>query len=356
MQESDELAFRMLKLVSKRVTVAAVIVTLMAVLVVCILFWYRIVPTLTLTTTLVLLLGTLPISLVAVWGEFVRALDHSDVSVIMQWLLPPALFIVLVLILIPKGSVTRVSVMYVFSYCVIMLYSIGWVCRKVRIHVEKKIETGFTSQVSPLSIPLWNPSLLIVSVLFVTNGWLSSMLLAYYVDMKEVALFNVAFRVSSVIVLVLSASNSYFGPFYASAYTKGSMTELGNLSKTAVRANTIICMPVLIVLYIFAPELLFIFGENYVSASRLLRVLIIGQIANVLSGPVSQLLMMTGHDKAQRNSVLLSGFLTSLLLVVFTPLWGLDGAGFAISVGSITVSVYAFYQAKFLLKINPSAF
>ena len=68
-------AFDIVKVVSSRVTVAGLIITILTILAAFILLWFNILPSLTLTTTMTLLLATLPISLLAIWSEFARVAD-----------------------------------------------------------------------------------------------------------------------------------------------------------------------------------------------------------------------------------------------------------------------------------------
>ena len=75
-----------------------------------------------------------------------------------------------------------------------------------------------------------------------------------------------------------------------------------------------------------------LFGPDFVTAGKdVLVILTAGQIVNILTGPVSYLLMMTGFEKDVRNVTSVS-FVSCLISIwPMIQYWGLPGAAISVA-------------------------
>ena len=102
--------------------------------------------------------------------------------------------------------------------------------------------------------------------------------------------------------------------------------------------------------------LLAIFGPEFTEAHWALKILVIGQLVNALSGSVGNLLSMTGY---QNQLMLVSGCTALINLVlnaIAIPLWGTVGAALTTA---LTLSIWNVWLAMIVirnLEVNPTVF
>jgi O-antigen/teichoic acid export membrane protein len=173
-----------------------------------------------------------------------------------------------------------------------------------------------------------------------------------YLSTTDVAYFSVAQRISMLTSFVLIAVNLVAAPRFAACAKLGKTEELRSTSLFCSRIMIIMATPVVIFMFFFADFLMGFFGEEYIQAAYLLRILIIGQFINVITGSVGFLLNMTGHEKDMRNVVFFSGPLALGLGVVLTPIYGATGAAVATAIALASQNLLAVYMVKKRLGFN----
>ncbi len=158
----------------------------------------------------------------------------------------------------------------------------------------------------------------------------------------EVGQFRTAWQISALIMLLVSTFDTVAGPRIAAAYRVGDMDNIRQIIRHSVFAMMLMSLPLFVVALGFPEWALGLFGPEFVAAAPALRILALGQLVNVLSGPLGTVLLMTGQE---RSSMLLSiGSLVVLLILSVTliPAYGLIGAAMTTSliIGSRTLVGY----------------
>jgi len=196
------------------------------------------------------------------------------------------------------------------------------------------IELKYTSAELRQANTFWLASTM--SILLQQGGVL---LIGLFSTSDQVALFSTAFRFSLILSFILLAINNVLAPNFAKLKKEGRSAEIGKLYRDSVLLMSLCCFPILCAIYIFADELVSIFGAQYLEAAKLLRVLVIAQAVKVLVGSVGQLLNMTGYEKLQTNTIVVSVLLLVTLCYILVPSLGAMGAALATSVAVIVNNV-----------------
>jgi O-antigen/teichoic acid export membrane protein len=204
-----------------------------------------------------------------------------------------------------------------------------------------------TSELAASAKPLF--LMMLMAMLVQYNGQIIS---GVYLSASDVAYFAVAHRISMLTSFVLMAINLVAAPRFAASAKLGKTEELRSTSLFCSRIMIIMATPVVVFMYFFAEFLMGLFGEEYTRAAHLLRILIIGQFINVITGSVGYLLNMTGHEKDMRNVVFFSGPLALGLGVVLTPIYGTTGAAVATAIALASQNLLAVYMVKKRLGFN----
>ena len=192
------------------------------------------------------------------------------------------------------------------------------------------------------SMPLW-----VVVILDQASIWAGQMIASIYGGMGEVAHFAVAQRVSMIISFALVAVSMVVAPRFASLFHNGQREDIEKLYKKTTLALFVLAVPLGLFFVVFADVLLSFFGEGFEAASLFLRILVLGQLVYVATGPSGYLLMMSSNEKDVRSALLVSAPVGLLVAMAITPLYGVVGCaiGTAIAVGLQNV-IAAFYVKK----------
>ena len=103
---------------------------------------------------------------------------------------------------------------------------------------------------------------------------------------------------------------------------------------------------------LFPEVLINLFGSGFGEGVLFLQIMAVGQFFNVVTGCVTFLLMMTGHERDMRNITIASGVLSILAAWILTTLYGALGAAIGAALGVATQNLLAVYFVKKRLGIN----
>jgi O-antigen/teichoic acid export membrane protein len=113
-----------------------------------------------------------------------------------------------------------------------------------------------------------------------------------------------------------------------------------------------------VVIYLlFGQEILTVlFGEEYAAAQSTLAILALGQMANVATGPVATLLVMTGHERNAIIGIAAGAFLNIVFAFALIPTMDSAGAAVAAAIAIATSNLSLVVVSWRKLGIEPSAF
>jgi O-antigen/teichoic acid export membrane protein len=176
-------------------------------------------------------------------------------------------------------------------------------------------------------------------------GWIEMMALSQWSDSRSIALFNAALRVAAVISLPLLIINLVAAPRYAALYATHRLAELRLLVRKVIALSFLFGLPLLLIVVFFGGRVLQIFGPQFVAASLSLRVISIGQLINLLTGPVIYLLMMGGKERAGLICVAAAVIVDVLSACLWVPLHGLLGAAISNATAVCVMNLAAAFVA-----------
>lgn len=165
--------------------------------------------------------------------------------------------------------------------------------------------------------------------------WLILLLITALMSAADAGIFRMAVLTCMLMQLVNASFATMAGPYLARAANAG---DLGLIRRTILVAGSIgvvIASPVALVA-LFAPQwVLVLFGEEFTSGALALQLLAVGQLINVLAGPVGIALIMQNREKTVLWVEAIATITGLALAVALLPEWGLAGAGFGLLVASL---------------------
>lgn len=138
---------------------------------------------------------------------------------------------------------------------------------------------------------------------------------------SSVAAYSIPARLTALLYLGLTALDSIYAPVVAESYRLGKMSGVQHLTTTVGRWAFLGACPLLLLLFVADTAILSAFGPEYPRSAPLLRILLLGQLATILVGPVDSLLTMTGHQRPYLQ-LLLASLAASAIALPLAAQWG----------------------------------
>src|SRR5262249_54019932 len=158
---------------------------------------------------------------------------------------------------------------------------------------------------------------------------------------SEVGIYGVCQTAATFLQLILLGHNAILGPEFAALHTRGDRESIVRLAKNATRRMTLEALPIFLTFVIVPAFVLKLFGGAFQSGGDCLRILSTGQLVNVATGSVGLLLVMSGHERAFRDSVVWALACNIGLNLLLAPRYGISGAAIATAAGVILQNVIA---------------
>lgn len=255
-----------------------------------------------------------------------QGIKKVAMSICLQGLFIPVTLIIFVLILKPTSAVYTAELYFFASLFTLVIGIFYWF---KAVH-KKKVKNAEKPELPQL---FWKSTLVIwgFSILQVSIQWGGQFIAGIYSKPEQLAQLAIAQRTSILISFILIAANLVSAPRFASLYSQGKMLELRKYAVNTTRLMTFFASPIVVIMLFFPDFIMSLFGEGFKDSGILLRILVIGQYINVITGSVSYLLLMTGHERELRNITLVGGICSILLNVILIKMYGVLGASVAIA-------------------------
>jgi O-antigen/teichoic acid export membrane protein len=272
-------------------------------------------------------------------SRMARALSKMQVDVLLDSILQPAFFLVLV------GGVLAVgqgftAALYAFLLSTVLAAGAG-------IYALYRL---FPPLLSSLPADLEIRSLLrfslpIVGVTLASIGltYTDRIMLGILSTSESVGLYQIAARLSEQLRFVLFAITAAFSPVISDLYHNDRISKLSDLYANTVRWILLTTLPAAVLLIAFAPQVMGIWGPDYRDGATLLRVLAVAHIVTAGVGTVGHMLQMSDHQDfvfaVNTSMAVLNVGLNWLFINVYGALGAALATGFIQVLGNVLQSI-----------------
>jgi O-antigen/teichoic acid export membrane protein len=194
-----------------------------------------------------------------------------------------------------------------------------------QINIRKNILR--ISKILNVSFPM-----MLTSAMALIMSWSDVVMLGAMRSSEELGVYSVVLKLAGLTSVTLIAVNTISAPKFSEFYSKG---DIAGLKKTAISATKLIfysTLPIIILLLLFAENVLDVFSEKFSSGVTPLWILVIGQTVNSMSGAVGFFLNMTGDQKINMFVNITVVCLNIILNYILITRYGITGAAIATAV------------------------
>ena len=294
-------------------------------------------------------LGLVPLALLALHGQFLKAIRDIGIALFMQNAAISALCLVGLLLLPQVGGLGELTLLYVAAiFAASVLAFLLWLYRgQVTGVVTAEV---FDSD----AIRQSGRALFVVSVVNkIVLPWGAILMLGVFAADADAGQFAIARRLAMLISFAYLAVDSVTAPKFAALFAAGDLQAVQYVARRCAIIMTAVAAPVALV-FLAAPQwVLAFFGPGFSAAAPALAVLVAGQLVNAATGSTHNLLIMSGHEIVMRNVTILAGILLIVAGLVLVPLYGALGAAIATSASVVGLNLTALIMVRRKLGIWP---
>ena len=274
-----------------------------------------------------------------------RGAGHPIIGQVVESL-PSYLFtiaiIIVALIGLPIGAALATGLLFVMQ----LVVTVGaWVVLDRR--ARDWATPADIASPGPAKLNYWVVGLPLMITVFVQTAaeWMLLAQISGTVSAADTGAYRAAFQVITIASLVIATSESYVSGPIAGDFRIGRADLAWGHHRRATILMMVVAGPFLLAAMIF-PEFIIvnIFGPDFAAAATPLAIMAVGQMLNVMRGPIGSITIMSGNERVQLTITFASFALLLACSVTLIPRFGLNGAAIAYSAATGFRAI-AFYIA-----------
>jgi O-antigen/teichoic acid export membrane protein len=248
----------------------------------------------------------------------------------------------LLLLLLLKWSFPENSLpVYITAFLYLLGFIIVWAVnlRFLSAHQdkEKKQSAKITTQaVLKISLPM-----MLTSFSVIIMERIDTLMISYFYDNSEVGVYNVALKLSVLILFLIVPVNAVLIPKISAAFWQQDKEKLNLYIHKASAFMLLSAILVFIILVSFADLLLALFGAEFTAAKQAMLFLSVAYLVNASFGLAEHMLNLSGNEK-KLTAVFSFGLLINIgLNYLLIPRYGINGAAIATMCSMIIWNILA---------------
>ena len=202
-----------------------------------------------------------------------------------------------------------------------------------RTMIAQGLRAGSFDRREVAELAKYGVPLFVMTIVGVISPRTDVLLLGYWSEPAQVGLYQAAYQTAAILTLIAAALDTAFAPLSAGLFAVHDLTRLKHLYCNVSRWLLIVSFPIALILLVFGPDILSLFGPAFPLAAGCLLLLALGQWVNTWTTFAHTILLMSGHSRLAMWNGIWTGILLLCLNGLLIPRWGITGAAFAVSLG-----------------------
>lgn len=284
--------------------------------------------------------------------EFIRGIKKLKIS---EFFRGPNNYIIILILMVLVFEVSYLNVIISLFIAVIITFVLTFT---YVINYLRKIKKVFNKSVFrikkliTISLPM-----MLINVSSLLLGVSGAFILEVYSSSEDVGVFNVCIKIAQLVSIVLLVINTIAAPKFSELFWQSRKEELQKMLNQSSRLIFIGSLLVSIPMIFLSSYILSFFGEEFISGTSILFILILGQLVNSATGSVGIFMNMTGQEKVLKNILLFNVTLIILGFFLIIPKYGSLGAAVVTFLGTclvnIPAAIYVEKKLKYVTYFNP---
>jgi O-antigen/teichoic acid export membrane protein len=193
----------------------------------------------------------------------------------------------------------------------------------------------------------------LTTMLLYTILWTDTLLLGRLRTAAEVGVYTIAQRLLSPAQTISTSTGQMFAPRIAVQHARGDRATLGSMLRRVTYWNLALSLPVFAALLLLPGPLLGLFGSAYEKGAAALAILAAGQLFNAATGPLGQMINMSGRPYITMLNNAAVAALNIGGCLVLIPRYGVTGAACSTTAAVTLVNVIKLVQVRVIFGLSP---
>ncbi|MFV8381457.1 flippase [Corynebacterium hindlerae] len=293
--------------------------------------------------------GAVMLTVAAILRSLGSVLEYVLISNIALPLLRPVFVVVAILC---TGSIAVVSVAWAVPFVLLSVIAGTLVMRHIKALEGVTSGSRLPSQQRWLEVWRFATPRTLSAGLEQALAWLPVLMIGWLLSDQAAGVFGGAARFIQAGLLVDAALRVVVSPKFSALLHRKQNVEVSELYVTASIWLVLLASPAYVLLGIFSPVFLGLFGQEFVPGALSLSILALGMAVTFMAGNIHSLLIMSGRSgwaAANKAVVLLICVVGNLVLI---PAFGLPGAAMVWLVCQVLDAVLAAVEVRVFLGIS----
>jgi O-antigen/teichoic acid export membrane protein len=192
----------------------------------------------------------------------------------------------------------------------------------------------------------------IASIVDILLTWLDVLIVAAVVSASQAAIYAAASRFITSGTLVLQALRLSIAPELSAALARNDKARAGEMYRVSTQWVLLSSWPLYIVMGVFAPTVLGLFGAGYTSGATAMSILCAAMLVAMAAGNVGTVLLMGGKSSwVLGDKIVVLGINVAANVLLIPPM-GISGAALAWAITIVIDSAIAFAQVQWGLGLS----
>lgn len=180
----------------------------------------------------------------------------------------------------------------------------------------------------------------VISLMNLIIVWLPNIILGIFVDEGQVTIYNAALRSAMLLSFIHISVSAISAPKFSQLHNNKDFVALDQSIKFTSLLMLGICIFPLIIIVIFASQIMNFFGINVIDGSYILIVLAVAQFINVSASSFYHVNLMTGNEAYVKNGLIVATFSGTAIGVIVLPVMGTIALAYGTLISIIMLSTY----------------
>lgn len=167
------------------------------------------------------------------------------------------------------------------------------------------------------------------------SQWLILLMIAALLNAADAGIFRVAVLICMLMQLVKTSFATMTGPYLSRAAQAGDIGQMRKVVLIAGGIGIVLAAPVGVIALVVPEWVLSLFGDEFAKGALALQLLAIGELVNVLAGPLGIALVMQKRERLVLINEAIASVAGLAIAAFLLPDWGLAGAGAGLLAASI---------------------
>ncbi|MBN2557859.1 MAG: flippase, partial [Clostridia bacterium] len=234
------------------------------------------------------------------------------------------------------------------SYIFVLAYSLWYQARDSMIG-----NPGILAGAEKIKMIRYGLPLFMSAIIHVLLRQADIIMIGYMIGTGQVAVYNIAVQVCTIIPFFSVLANVFFNPMVSSLHHAGKRAEMIATYQAVSRWMFASGLFIFLGLMLFSESVLHLFGTEFIAGRTALILVGFGTLAGIITGPSGGMNAMTGHPKFNLIASSITFAVNIILNLILIPRSGINGAAVATLASAFTggiISLAFLYRKQ---KIQP---